>query len=82
MHTTTLKPKVGMPVTINIGSDTYAAEVVRVTPSLKSVWVEYLPVSGAEPMKFMLKKSGTYRDAGGCRSLTLGVAKDYRDPSI
>jgi hypothetical protein len=39
----------GLPATIGIGSDRYAAEIVRATPSLKTIHVRYTDVHWNTP---------------------------------
>ena len=74
---------VGLPATISIGSDRYAAVVVSATPSLKIICVEFRGYPDSERMRFTLRKDGGYRSTGrGSYRLTVGIAHDYRDPEF
>lgn len=62
---------VGLPATISIGSDRYAAKVVRVT-------ARTIVVSHGQVFRFT--KRGW--QAGRSYRLAVGYAEDYRDPSF
>jgi hypothetical protein len=68
-------PYVGMPCTLHVGSDSYAGKVLLVSKSLKTITLEDGTVA-------RLRKDGRYRTARNLRSVSLGVARDYRDPSF
>ena len=89
-------PTVGMPCTVSIGSDRYAGVVAGVSPSKKTIMVEYH--DGGAALKFMWKpyktqeyRNGKYKTVTqyrwktkGQRSgygLYLGKAENYQDPS-
>ena len=76
MATETLTPAIGMPATIFYGSDSYAAEVIAVTKSGKTITLR----QGGTTMKARLTKRG-WR-AEGLLSVALGYARDYRDPHV
>lgn len=66
----------GLPATISIGSDSYAARVVKTTA--KTITAAY-DHSGKQ-MTFRATKHGwTYRKH---HHLAVGFARDYRDPSF
>lgn len=81
-------PVVGMPATFNIGSDHYACEITKVSPSGKTVWAS----RGGKFMRREVTKGGyingetrtfvIYRSPGGYGSLTIGMAEDRLDPSF
>jgi hypothetical protein len=89
MEKTVIVPTAGMPCTINVGSDSYAAQVVRIM-SPKKIRVAYgyvlekVPESDGE--EWSLRKDGRWRPKGTSfnsgYSLSLGVAVDHRDPSF
>ncbi len=80
-----ITPLEGMDCTINIGSDRYAAKVVKV---LSPKRIEITQNRFSDPGKgevWSKRNDGRWRPAGSARrdgfSLTLGEAVDYRDPS-
>ena len=68
---------VGLPATIHIGSDRYAAKVVRVTA--KTIVVSRHE-GDTDGQVFRFTKRGW--QAGRSYRLTVGYAEDYRDPSF
>lgn len=74
-------PEVGMPATQASGSDTYAGKVAEVSPSGHRLTVEF---PRGDRKAFTRRLDGRYRLAGstGYGTLTLGLARDYRDPSF
>lgn len=73
-----LKPEVNMPATVAIGSDQYAAKIVKVLPSLKTVFVK--EEGSSEIEKYTLRKYGHYIKSGSkCIHLRLGYAKTKID---
>lgn len=74
-------PVVGMPATYSIGSDSYAAEVVSVSKSGHKI--EARVGRGSKAETFTRRKNGAYVLAGTTYGhLTLGMAREYRDPSF
>jgi hypothetical protein len=77
-------PTVGMPCTYGIGSDTYAGKVLAVSKSGHRVTVNI----GDGDVRVFTRRTRHglvtgYVPAGRpCGYLTLGVARDYRDPSF
>jgi hypothetical protein len=76
----------GLPATIGIGSDRYAARIVRATPSLRTLYVAYADEDLADQDRnlnartaraFRLTKRG-YTD--GSFRLGIGYAENYSDP--
>lgn len=76
------QPTEGMPCTIGIGSDRYAAEVVKVL-SPKRILIGR---GGGKTEEWSLRKDNRWRPKGcderSGYSLALGHAEDYRDPSF
>ncbi len=68
----------GTDATISIGSDSYAATVVRTTP--KTIYVS-TDNNKERVMPFRLSKGG-YWVHKGYYFLTLGEKENYRDPSF
>lgn len=66
---------VGAPCTIGIGSDSYAGKIVRVTPSLHTIEVEYV---NGKRRSFRKSKGGGYW-SGKYYHLTIGIAKTDLD---
>lgn len=72
------EPTEGMPCTVGIGSDSYGHKVAKVLSpkriQLDDGWV------------WSKRKDGRWRPKGSGKnsgySLTLGIARDYRDPSF
>jgi hypothetical protein len=58
-----LIPYVGMPVTYKIGSDSYAYEIEKITPSLKTLWLKAAH-GHKKPIKFTLRTNGHYFESG------------------
>lgn len=91
-----MKPEVGMPATIGIGSDSYPAVVIKVTP--KTVTIQHVEVGKNRRQwpdqdfevfldrptgkieRFWMNKYGQYAN-GSCR-LFVGRASFYQDPSF
>lgn len=84
-------PEVGMGATISIGSDRYAATIIAVTSSGKTVVVQgdkidadgkYVPNPQGELTVFRQcrKNPDAYRN--GSRYLDVGERESYRDPSF
>jgi len=76
MYQVGVAPFVGQVCTYGIGTDCYADTVTKVSKSMRQI-------ETAGHGKFSLRDDGRYRPVG-CKysSLTLGFAKDYRDPSF
>ena len=73
-----LKPQVNMLATVAIGSDQYAAKIVKISPSLKTVFVQ--EDGQKEIEKYTLRKYGHYVKSGSeCIHLILGYAKTHID---
>lgn len=69
---------VGLPATISIGSDSYAAVVVSATP--KTITAAYANRDGnGAPKVFRFTKSGWSHRS---HHISIGQARDYRDPSF
>ncbi len=77
------QPVPGQPATVQVGSDTYAAEVARVERGGK--WV-FLKRNGREEAEKAVwaKEHHAYRIGGSRRGLwvTIGEARDYRAPEV
>lgn len=77
-------PVAGMPATIHIGSDSYAARVVSVASPTRIFIAESR--DDEKGSMWSKRKDGRWRPKGAGRnsgySLGLGYAKDYRDPSF
>lgn len=79
--TRNITPEVGMPATFGIGSDRYAMIVTAV--KLKGRLVVATRPEGGMSREFTLRPNGRYVSKGQTSgSLSLGVAKDYLDPSF
>lgn len=81
-------PVVGMPATVCIGSDTYAARVTDVVPARgrrrQSVWIR-MDHSPDVQSRFVPSRAqpGIWDDAGNTgRRAYLGAAHTYRDPTF
>lgn len=72
----------GMPATISIGSDRYAAAVVSASPSLHTITAKYTDrgSKGDKPLTFRRAKDGVYRTPKRIR-LSFGHAETHLDPS-
>jgi hypothetical protein len=74
------QPPVGEPATYNIGSDSYAGEVVAVRREGKEITIQ--TAIGLHTFTYR-RKSGYYKLKGtDVGILTLGVAVDKRDPNF
>lgn len=84
-HAEAPKLLVGALATIRIGSDSYAAKVVSVSPSMKTIGVMYtndgIPDEDKEPITFRLNKWGQYRFRKSYM-LHIGEARTSLDPSL
>lgn len=65
--------------TIHIGSDSYAATIVRRTAKTVTLRWDDAAFDGQE-QTFRMNKRGSW--ANGSYRATLGARKDYRDPSF
>lgn len=80
----------GMPCTISIGSDRYAAKVIELLSPRRIRVVEEYALErdpNAPGMVWSLRKNGKWRPKGelivaGGHRLTLGTAVTYLDPSF
>lgn len=72
-----IAPVAGMPATICVGTDRYAATIVSVSKSGHKVVAKY-DGRDSEERTFYLGKHG-YRSQQSYR-LRVGVREDYRDP--
>jgi hypothetical protein len=88
-ETNNVQPTLGMPVTYHLGSDSYAGEIVWVSPSGHKVTVElsgYSATSQRDPSGIMCtcRRDGVYRVVGSKRGqfLSLGKAVSYLNPSF
>jgi hypothetical protein len=85
-------PAVGMPATFGIGSDSYAMTVVAIEyfktgARAGQVKAVFAADEGRTPERFVMTKQGRLqkRDQYESRfygSLSIGYARDYRDPSF
>jgi hypothetical protein len=71
--------RLGEPCTIYVGSDSYAADVVHVSPAGAYVMVQTRGRPGRAE-RFSRRQDGRYVARG--KYLGLGVAKNYSDPSF
>lgn len=81
----TKTPAVGLSATLCIGSDRYAGKIVAVSATKSVITFEYERTTWhpeSKQVRATLRKDGLYRPArcGRGTFLTLGVARDYRDP--
>lgn len=79
-------PVVGMPATVCIGTDTYAARVVDVIPARGRRRVAVflaLADDPADSSRYVPShtQSGVWHSVHGCRRAYLGAARTYRDPT-
>jgi hypothetical protein len=81
MERYTTPPTVGTLATLRIGSDTYAGTIVAVSKGGNVITFEFSDRI-RDRVRATLRKDGTYRMVGSKRgtAITLGVARDYRDP--
>ena len=88
-----IAPEIGMGATYNIGSDSYAYTISKVNRTGKTIEVkadvrkgeDFIPNPNAKARIFTMRKSGYFQEKGADgRSgyLTIGVRKEYRDPSF
>lgn len=80
-------PIVGMPATICIGTDTYAARVVDVIPARGRRRVAVFLAFADDPAnssRYVPSRvqSGLWHSVHGCRRAYLGAARTYRNPSF
>lgn len=75
-------PQVGMPATVEVGSDCYPAKVTQVLGDGRRVWVLRERRTVAEC--FTLRRNGLWVELGSAtthgRTLLLGEAIAYQDP--
>lgn len=69
---------VGKPATVSIGSDSYAATIVKVSKSLTTITVRYRGEDAELTFRYS-KKFQMYR-AKRSYVLTVGIAREHRDP--
>lgn len=73
-------PVVGMPCTYSIGSDSYAAVVVKVSASGHQIWVK-TDHDGPEGELFTCRADGGYRSKGhGSGYITFFISETQLDP--
>lgn len=70
---------VGCPATVGIGSDSYAARVVKATASLKTITVEFTGSLAGKVMTFRLTKRGY---SNRSYLLSIGTAVSYWAPEV
>ena len=77
---------VGLPATVSINGDSYAARITKVSSSLHTITVERTLYGSTRMDTFRWSaKLGRYRSAGGKHgsyALTVGRAVEARDPSF
>lgn len=78
---------VGSPVTVSIGSDSYAGKVLELRRNREGkicyVKVTRDGMGTSHMIEFRLRKSGQLRSSGhGSYGLTLGFSENHRDPSF
>lgn len=77
-----IKPEINMLATVCVGSDRYAAKVIRISKTGKTIWIayDYKPSVTAKATY----RRGQWREHGDGygKVIVLGQAVDYRDPSF
>lgn len=77
-----LIPYVGMPVTYQIGTDSYGYEISKVTKSLKTIWLK-ADHGHKKDVKCTLRSCRIYRPAKAKAGIIfLGFSRDYLDPGF
>ncbi len=77
-------PVVGLPVTVNVGSDRYGAEITKVSPTGAYIEIKYDPTHAGVVRTERANRSKTRPVylVGGRSTVNLGYSAPYRDPSF